>query len=175
MPTRAPSHSQAWGRRVKDMAYRQQQKWRAEQEVYKSLRWRQLRARVLREQPLCKDLYGWHAEDHRLVPAVQVDHIVPLRVDRGLAYVRGNLQGLCARCHRVKTQEDLVKYPIGIDRRGESSTIRSSRRPRQEPWEERSPRMSEPGEVPEEEPQEAPDEPEEAPEEEPAQEEGAGG
>ena len=112
MPYRAPTHSEEQGRRQADAAYLQQGKWQKERTIYKSARWKQLRARVLREQPLCADPYGWHATDRRLVMSTQVDHKVPLRVARELAYRRENLQGLCGHCHRVKTQEDLKRWPI---------------------------------------------------------------
>lgn len=111
MPYSAPTHSQSQGRKAYDQAYAQQGKWEQERKIYEGVRWKKIRERVLREQPLCADPYGWHAEDGRLVMSIQVDHKVPLRIDRGLAYVRGNLQGLCARCHRVKTIEDLRVWP----------------------------------------------------------------
>ena len=112
MPYRASTHSEAQGRRRYDQAYAQQGKWEQERQVYTSPRWKMLRQRVVREQPLCADPYGWHAEDGRLVLSVHADHKIPLRVDGGLAYTRSNLQGLCAWCHRVKTQEDLRRWPI---------------------------------------------------------------
>ena len=112
MPYRAPTHSEEQGRRGYDQAYSQQGKWVEEKKVYASPRWKMLRQRILREQPLCADPYGWHAVDQRLVVSSQIDHKIPLRVDRGLAYTRSNLQGLCAWCHRVKTQEDLRRWPL---------------------------------------------------------------
>ena len=113
MPYRAPTHSEEQGRQRYDRAYTQQGKWAEERAVYRTPRWKALRQRVLRDEPVCADPYGWHAVDRRLVRSVQVDHKVPLRVDLGLAYVRGNLQGLCAWCHRVKTVEDGRRWPVG--------------------------------------------------------------
>ena len=113
MPSRAPTHSEQQGRRPYDSASQQQGKWQAARAVYKSPRWQRLREQVIREQPFCADPYGWHQDDHRLVLSTQVDHKVPLRVSLWLAYTRSNLQGLCGHCHRVKTQEDLGRWPIG--------------------------------------------------------------
>jgi 5-methylcytosine-specific restriction enzyme A len=60
--------------------------------AYKTKRWEMLRRRVLVEQSLCQ--CGEIATD--------VDHIVPLS-QGGLPYARSNVQGLCPRCHAVKT------------------------------------------------------------------------
>lgn len=103
MPQHAPTHSEQQGRSKSDQAYAQQHRWLEERQVYHSARWQRMRLLVLRVQPLCADPYGWHAESGRYEAATQVDHIVPLRVDRTLAFVRENLQGLCARCHSAKT------------------------------------------------------------------------
>ena len=113
MPNRAPTHSEEQGRSVYDRSYEQQGKWARERGIYRSPRWQRLRQRVLREEPWCNDPYGWHREDRRLVLSREVDHKVPLRAGLELAYVRENLQGLCRHCHRVKTQEDLRRWPIG--------------------------------------------------------------
>jgi len=104
MPERAPTHSEQQGRQSSDRAYKQQARWVEEERLYGSQRWKRLRQRVLKRAPLCVDPYGWHAEDGRYVLATQVDHIVPLRSNGALAFVEANLQGLCARCHAVKTK-----------------------------------------------------------------------
>ena len=57
-------------------------------------RYRLLWRRVLRQQPLCATGCGR--------AAVEVDHIVPLHRG-GSLFDRANLQGLCRRCHRLKT------------------------------------------------------------------------
>jgi 5-methylcytosine-specific restriction protein A len=61
---------------------------------YSTKRWKLTRRRVLTEQPLCPcgEL------------ATHVDHIIPLPT--GEAYDRANLQGLCARCHGLKTKRE---------------------------------------------------------------------
>lgn len=77
----------------------------------KSLRWQQLRARVLRAHPMCRRCKRRLAEI--------VDHIIPAEVavrqaqDSGKYqsrwagyFLRSNLQGLCRSCHAEKTAED---------------------------------------------------------------------
>lgn len=105
MPMRAPTHSEQRGRQASDAAYARKDKWQTERHIYTTRRWQRLRKRVLHVQPWCADPYGWHAEDQHPVLAVQVDHIVPLKTDMGLAYTRSNLQGLCTRCHARKTRD----------------------------------------------------------------------
>ena len=63
--------------------------------------WRRLRSYVLDHQPLCADPFGHHVEDRRVVPASQVDHIVP-RAEGGTDD-EDNLQALCPSCHARKT------------------------------------------------------------------------
>lgn len=55
--------------------------------------WRKLRLVVLDEEPVCRSC-GREASEH-------VDHIVALA--KGGTNDRSNLQGLCQRCHSVKT------------------------------------------------------------------------
>jgi 5-methylcytosine-specific restriction protein A len=65
--------------------------------------WRKLREVVLNAEPVCRHC----AERGRAVPAVEVDHIQPLR--DGGDNSRENLQPLCCACHDAKTMRDLVK------------------------------------------------------------------
>ena len=44
------------------------------------------------------------------ITILQVDHDVPLRVDRSLEFVISNLQLLCPNCHARKSKEDKEKY-----------------------------------------------------------------
>ena len=60
-----------------------------------STRWRQIRALVLREQPLCAEC----TKRNRIRAATQVDH----RDGDASNNARTNLQGLCMPCHSRKT------------------------------------------------------------------------
>lgn len=60
-------------------------------------RYRRLRLRVLREQPLCA-VCGVRA-------SIEVDHIVPL-YRGGSLMSRSNLQGVCLGCHALKSGGD---------------------------------------------------------------------
>ncbi len=91
MPTKPPTH------RIKRVATEERKEaWR----FYGSTRWKRMRVMVLNEQPLCV-----RCEEQGLTePAMEVDHIID-RVERpDLAFERGNLQGLCKRCHSIKTR-----------------------------------------------------------------------
>lgn len=59
-------------------------------------RWARLRLIVLRLEPMCRAC--------KTRPAVDVDHIVPLR--RGGTNAMDNLQPLCRSCHSTKTHSD---------------------------------------------------------------------
>lgn len=59
-------------------------------------RWRELRARVLDDEPDCRRCGR---------PSTEVDHIRPLS-EGGSKWDRANLQALCADCHDVKSAED---------------------------------------------------------------------
>jgi 5-methylcytosine-specific restriction enzyme A len=77
--------------------------------VYSSTRWRNLRAVVLSEQPACATA-GCGAASR------VVDHIRPHRGDPFRMWERANLQGLCVKCHGVKTAAEDGGY--GNARRG---------------------------------------------------------
>ena len=68
---------------------------------YQSPRWRAVRAAFLREHPVCRacDALGV------LVPAVVVDHVLPLK-DGGGRYDAGNFQSLCISCHNRKSARE---------------------------------------------------------------------
>lgn len=68
---------------------------------YQSPRWRNTRAAVLRDNPLCA-----RCESKGLLqPAKVVDHIVPVKAG-GERYDRANLQSLCVPCHNAKTSAE---------------------------------------------------------------------
>ena len=61
--------------------------------------WRELRARILRRDPECQLRF-----DVCTGISTNVDHI--LNVEAGGTDAPGNLQGVCANCHGVKTQRE---------------------------------------------------------------------
>lgn len=65
--------------------------------IYYTKRWQSLRKRVLKENWMC-EVCGIHL-------ATQVDHIIPME-QGGPEYDRDNLQGLCNRCHGIKTARE---------------------------------------------------------------------
>jgi 5-methylcytosine-specific restriction protein A len=63
--------------------------------VYRTREWTDLRARVLREEPVC-------AEEGCSERSTSVDHIVPLS-EGGAPYDRSNLRGMCYPHHRRRS------------------------------------------------------------------------
>lgn len=63
-------------------------------------RWRTLRARVLREHPICQVC------DY--LPATQADHVVPV-AEGGAELDPDNLQSICDPCHAAKTAEESAR------------------------------------------------------------------
>ena len=72
-----------------------------EVDFYRSGQWRSVRANFLLENPLCVICLG--AE--RYVPAIVVDHILPIK-DGGGRFDAANLQSLCVSCHNRKTARE---------------------------------------------------------------------
>jgi 5-methylcytosine-specific restriction protein A len=69
---------------------------------YRTARWRAIRARKRRENPLCVECLQ---EAPRRVRAwTELDHITPHRGDPVLFWQYENLQGLCDEHHGQKTQ-----------------------------------------------------------------------
>ncbi|WP_186275807.1 HNH endonuclease [Burkholderia gladioli] len=65
-------------------------------------KWRAARAVFLRENPLCVAC----REANLIVPATDVDHIIPHRGDQKLFWSRSNWQALCHPCHARKTARE---------------------------------------------------------------------
>lgn len=64
---------------------------------YKTYRWRQLRARVIKEEPTCAlQLPGCTTYSE------SVDHIIPRSERPDLTFVRDNLQGSCKHCNDLR-------------------------------------------------------------------------
>lgn len=79
-----------------------QQAWRR---LYKTTRWKQLRATQLLMQPFCADC----AKRGERVRASDVDHIKDHKGNKALFYDAGNLQSLCHSCHSRKTLTELQR------------------------------------------------------------------
>ena len=76
-----------------------------------SAAWRQLRAQVIAEEPLC----GWCLARGLYVASTEVDHIN----NDGDDNRRENLAGMCCSCHSVKTAQDMGKSTtMGCDVNG---------------------------------------------------------
>ena len=80
-----------------------------------SAEWRQIRAQVLAEEPLCRMCKARGL----VVAATDVDHIIDSREDFSDDNRRENLQSLCHECHSIKTARDMGKsVTLGCDTAG---------------------------------------------------------
>jgi len=76
---------------------------RAGAAVYRSMRWKSLRA-------LAKRRDGWACVQCGAGGArLDVDHIKPIRTHPELAFDLGNLQTLCITCHSEKTSREILR------------------------------------------------------------------
>lgn len=64
--------------------------------------WVKVRARFLKENPLCLECY----KQGRITPANVVDHITPHKGDERLFWDQSNYQPLCKKCHDTKTAKE---------------------------------------------------------------------
>ena len=72
--------------------------------LYNTTRWRKLRAYWVKHNPLCVICYK-----NNIINEVDVvDHIKEIS-DGGAMYDVNNLQSLCDRCHRIKTNKSKNK------------------------------------------------------------------
>ena len=76
------------------------------QRFYCSKEWRQKRLEFLTQNPLCQEC----RRRGRLVKAVAVDHIVPIK-QGGALLDDGNLQALCVSCHSAKSIMEGSRFP----------------------------------------------------------------
>ncbi|MFM8387611.1 MAG: HNH endonuclease [Planctomycetia bacterium] len=67
--------------------------------VHGSGRWQAVRARVLRDEPVCRECARLGLTE----PATQVDHLVPVGVAPERAFDRANLAPSCTACHARKS------------------------------------------------------------------------
>lgn len=79
--------------------------------------WQRLRVMFLSRHPLCCDPFGVHQRVGAVVPATDVDHILPKA--QGGANSYDNLQSLCHSCHSRKT---VMQTNFGRGRGGRKST-----------------------------------------------------
>lgn len=77
-------------------------------------KWRAARAVFLRANPLCAE----HQRNGQVMPAEEVDHIVPHRGDMRLMWSRSNWQPLCKSCHSRKTATEDSGFASGGARAG---------------------------------------------------------
>jgi 5-methylcytosine-specific restriction protein A len=63
-------------------------------------RWRQIRARFVRDNPLCVECL----KQDKLTPVEEVHHIVPL--SKGGTHAKSNLMALCKSCHSQVTARE---------------------------------------------------------------------
>ncbi|WP_200760466.1 HNH endonuclease [Effusibacillus dendaii] len=85
-------------RKQEHRSYKQRRTDKEEQAFYNSKEWRVLRSMKLRRDPLCEECQ----RQGRLIPAVLVDHIQPIK-QGGARLDMDNLQSLCRACHNAKT------------------------------------------------------------------------
>jgi 5-methylcytosine-specific restriction enzyme A len=76
---------------------------------YNTQQWRNVRALILQDSPLCKA-----CEEVGLITLAQmVDHINPVRLG-GEFWDRDNLQPLCNSCHARKSAKERHSDPYGV-------------------------------------------------------------
>jgi 5-methylcytosine-specific restriction protein A len=73
---------------------------RYNESLYKTTRWRSLRAKVLREQTAC---FRCGTSEEKL----EVHHLVPPRGNEELFFDENNLVAVCPTCHRTITNEEI--------------------------------------------------------------------
>lgn len=66
-------------------------------------RWRKASKAFLRAHPICLKCFNSTGE---IVPATEVDHIVPHKGDQKLFWDTDNWQALCHNCHSAKTARE---------------------------------------------------------------------
>lgn len=71
--------------------------------LYRTERWRELRAWQLRREPFCAECEA--SGFHNIIAEV-VDHITPHRGNPALFFDPDNLQSLCKSCHDSKTARE---------------------------------------------------------------------
>jgi 5-methylcytosine-specific restriction protein A len=97
MPARIPTHKPpCFGQ--SDRGYEGSTVRLADKRFYAGIRWLNLRAAFLRENPLCVDC----RKAGRLTPAEHVHHVLERKARPDLAYEWSNLEAACPSCHNAK-------------------------------------------------------------------------
>lgn len=86
-------------RRARVRSYDSSETRLSDKRFYNGARWRSLRKRHLRRNPLCKQCL----DNGKATAANHVDHIIDRKDAPHLSYATSNLQSLCASCHSRKT------------------------------------------------------------------------
>ncbi|MBL9086785.1 MAG: HNH endonuclease [Planctomycetia bacterium] len=111
-------------RRHADRTYNLVQRDPATARIHGSARWQDVRAQVLRNEPVCRSC----ALTGRSEPATTVDHIVGVALAPERAYDPTNLQPLCTSCHAWKSASE--RRGTGVDPGVGGSRALGARRPR---------------------------------------------
>ena len=83
---------------------------------YNTAAWQRLRKAKLSAHPMCEH----HARQARVVPATNVDHVVPVKQGGEPFPPLEGLQSLCHSCHSIKTNTQDHGLPLkGCDANGE--------------------------------------------------------
>jgi len=93
-------------KKKRDKDYNKYDRDERSRKFYSSIGWQKLREMKKNDNPLCEKC----KEEGRTKQADVVDHIIPIRVDWSKRLKYGNLQSLCRKHHREKTEKDKQKY-----------------------------------------------------------------
>ena len=105
-------------RRHADRAYNLVQRDPATARIHGSGRWQDVRAQVLRAEPICRACAARGLTE----PATTVDHIVGVAAAPERAYDPTNLQPLCTSCNGWKTASERRRSGVDPGVGGESSS-----------------------------------------------------
>lgn len=89
-------------RHEKEMTREYNRNNRAYKYLYNTARWKKLRIKFLKENPLCAEC----GKIGIVRPAEVVDHIIPHKGNKELFWDEDNLQALCKECHDRKTAKE---------------------------------------------------------------------
>lgn len=103
MPTMPTTH------RATSISYERQHERKCSRSILQTRQWRKLRKTVRADTPLCVACIA----NGEVVPAVDVDHIVP-RSQGGSPFDPANLQPLCKRCHSLKTRREGISKNLEV-------------------------------------------------------------